>query len=153
MFFREKKTRKARVLQLVENSRNAEGKVRQRLVVSLGGCPVPDEHRKRVAAELTRRLAGYESFLSEEPVIEYWVNRVLERMKQADRLPTAAWREVEGLESRTSTPIVIDSIEHEDGVRLGPSLVLLRAWESLGLDPVLREQGFSREQLATCSIA
>jgi len=149
MFFREKKTRKARVLQLVENSRNAEGKVRQRLVVSLGGCPVPDEHRKRVAAELTRRLAGYESFLSEEPVIEYWVNRVLERMKQADRLPTAAWREVEGLESRTSTPIVIDSIEHEDGVRLGPSLVLLRAWESLGLDGVLREQGFSREQLAT----
>ncbi len=39
MFFREKKTRKARVLQLVENSRNAEGKVRQRLVVSLGGIP------------------------------------------------------------------------------------------------------------------
>jgi hypothetical protein len=149
MFFREKNTRKARVLQLVENSRNAEGKVRQRVVVSLGGCPVPDEHRKRVAAELTQRIAGYESLLSEEPIIEYWVDRVLERMKQADRLPAAAWREVEGSEPRTSAPIVIDSIEHEDGVRLGPSLVLLRAWESLGLDPVLQEQGFSREQLAT----
>jgi len=149
MFFREKKTRKTRVLQLVENSRNAEGKVRQRLVVSLGGCPVPDEHRKRVAAELTRRIAGYESLLSEEPVIEYWVARVLERMEETDRLASAPWREIEGSESRTSAPIVIDSIEHEDGVRLGPSLVLLRAWESLGLDGVLQEQGFSREQLAT----
>jgi len=149
MFFREKKTRKARVLQLVENSRNAEGKVRQRLVVSLGGCPVPDEHRKRVATELTRRIAGYESLLSEEPVIEYWVGRVLERMGEADRLVSASWREVEHSESRTSAPIVIDSIEHEDGVRLGPSLVLLRAWESLGIDGMLQEQGFSSEQLAT----
>jgi hypothetical protein len=149
MFFREKKTRKARVLQLVENSRNAEGKVRQRLVVSLGGCPVPDEHRKRVAAELTRHIAGYESLLSEEPVIEYWVGRVLERMRETGRLESAPWREIEGSESRTSAPVIIDSIEHEDGVRLGPSLVLLRAWESLGLDGVLREQGFSREQLAT----
>ncbi len=149
MFFREKKTRKARVLQLVENSRNAEGKVRQRLVVSLGGCPVPDEHRKRVAAELTRHIAGYESLLSEEPVIEYWVGRVLERMRETGRLESAPWREIEGSESRTSAPVIIDSIEHEDGVRLGPSLVLLRAWEALGLDGVLREQGFSREQLAT----
>lgn len=58
MFFREKKTRKARVLQLVENSRNAEGKVRQRLVVSLGGCPVPDEHRKPLPSmcHITQRV-------------------------------------------------------------------------------------------------
>ena len=55
MFFREKKTRKTRVLQQVENRRDSAGKVRQRVVVSLGGCPVPDEHRKRVAVELTRR--------------------------------------------------------------------------------------------------
>ncbi len=49
----------------------------------------------------------------------------------------------------TRAPVLVDSIEHEDGVRLGPSLVLLRAWESLGLDPVLEEIGFSREQIAT----
>lgn len=149
MFFREKKTRKTRVLQLVENSRNAEGKVRQRVVVSLGGCPVPDEHRKRVAAELSRRMAGYEQLLSEEPIIEYWTGRVLERMEEAGSLPSASRREVPGSQAFTAAPIRINDIEHENGVRLGPALVLLRAWESLGLDPVLQAQGFSDEQLAT----
>ncbi|VGO13353.1 hypothetical protein PDESU_01909 [Pontiella desulfatans] len=94
MFFREKKTRKTRVAQLVENRRDSEGKVRQRVVVSLGGCPVPDEHRKRVAAELSRRMAGYEQLLSEEPIIEYWVGRVIEHMEEAGSLPPAARREV-----------------------------------------------------------
>ncbi|WP_372808897.1 IS1634 family transposase [Pontiella sp.] len=149
MFFREKKSRKTRVLQLVENHRNAEGKVCQRVVVSLGGCPVPDEHRKRVAAELSRRMAGYEQLLSEEPVIEYWVGRVLERMEEAGHLSSAFRREIPALPACSVAPIHIDGIEHENGVRLGPSLVLLRAWESLGLDPVLKEQGFSDEQLAT----
>ena len=149
MFFREKKTRKTRVLQLVENRRNLEGKVRQRVVVSLGGCPVPDEHRKRVAAELSRRMGGYEQLLSEEPIIEYWVGRVLKRMEGAGRLSSSARREVPAVPPGTCASVDIDSIEHEDGVRLGPSLVLLRAWESLGLDPVLEEMDFSREQIAT----
>ena len=149
MFFREKKTRKTRVLQLVENRRDSAGKVRQRVVVSLGGCPVPDEHRKRVAAELTRRMAGYEQLLSEEPVIEYWVGRVTERMEEAGSLPPAARREVPPLPACTAASIRIDDVEHENGVRLGPALVLQRAWESLGLDPVLKEQGFSDERLAT----
>jgi hypothetical protein len=149
MFFREKKSRKTRLLQLVENHRNAEGKVRQRVVVSLGGCPVPDEHRKRVAAELSRRLTGYEQLLSEEPIVEYWVGRVLERMEEAGVLPAASRREIAALPATTAAPVYIDRIEHENGVRLGPSLVLIRAWESLGLDPLLQEQGFSNEQLAT----
>lgn len=149
MFFREKKSRKTRLLQLVENHRNAEGKVRQRVVVSLGGCPVPDEHRKRVAAELTRRMAGYEQLLSEEPIIEYWVNRVLEHMKEAGCLSPASHSETSGSPALPAASICIDDIEHENGVRLGPTLVLLRAWESLGLDPVLKEQDFSDEQLAT----
>ena len=70
MFFREKKHKSARLLQLVENRRNAEGKVCQRVVVSLGGCPGPDECRKRVAAGITHRSAGYQRLLSDEPVVE-----------------------------------------------------------------------------------
>ena len=55
MFFREKKTSKKPTLQLVENARNAAGKVSQRVVFSLAGCRVPDELRKPVAVEVTRR--------------------------------------------------------------------------------------------------
>ncbi len=147
MFFREKKSRKSRILQLVENSRDAKGKVRQRVLVSLGGCPVPDEHRKRVAAELTRQSAGYGALLSEEPVIEYWVERVAERLEAVRGPANTPWQEVAQSESVKLADVDIDSIEHENGVRLGASLVLLRAWSSLELDRVLTEQGLSREQL------
>jgi len=86
VFFREKKSGSAKLLQLVENRRNAEGKVRQHLVVSLGGCPVPDEYRKRVAAEITHRMRGYQRLLSEEPIVEYWVDRVWQRIGDAGHL-------------------------------------------------------------------
>jgi hypothetical protein len=112
-------------------------------------CPVPDEHRKRVAAELSRRMAGYERLLSEEPIIEYWVGRVLKHMEEAGIHTAASLREIPVLPACSAVPIHIDRIEHENGVRLGPSLVLMRAWQSLELDSVLKEQGFSNEQLAT----
>ena len=149
MFFREKKSGSARLLQLVENHRNAEGKVCQRIVISLGGCPVPDEHRKRVAAEVTHRMAGYQCLLSEEPIIEYWVDRVWERIDEAGRLPRAMRHELcnESLPHRLC--VDPDSVGHENGVRLGPSLVLLQAWQSLDLDRILDEQGFSTEQIST----
>ena len=149
MFFREKKSGSARLLQLVENHRNAEGKVCQRIVVSLGGCPVPDEHRKRVAAEMTHRMAGYQCLLSEEPIIEYWVDRVWKRIDEAGRFLRSIRHEIcnEPLPHRLC--VDPDSVGHENGVRLGPSLVLLQAWQSLDLDRILDEQGFSTEQIAT----
>lgn len=118
MFFREKKTSRKPTLQLVENYRNAQGNVSQRVVVSLSGCRVPDELRKLVAVELTHRAQGYLRFIEEEPAVKFWVEGVLDKM---------------GME----------------GTLLGPCLVLQKAWNSLGLDQVLSEQGFSRPQVAT----
>lgn len=149
MFFREKKSGSARLLQLVENHRNAEGNVRQRVVASLGGCPVPDEVRKRVAAEITHRMAGYQCLLSEEPIVEYWVDRVWERLAEAGRLPLSIRHEIRNKVLPHSLCVDPDRVGHENGVRLGPSLVLLQAWQSLDLDRVLDEQGFSTEQIAT----
>lgn len=58
MFFREKKTSKQPTLQLVESYRTSKGKVRQRVVVSLADCRVPDGLRRLVAVEVTHRMAG-----------------------------------------------------------------------------------------------
>jgi hypothetical protein len=149
MFFREKKSGSAQLLQLVENHRNAEGQVRQRVVVSLGGCPVPDELRKRVAAEMTYRMAGYQRLLSEEPIIEYWVDRVWKRIDEVGRLPHSIRHEICNEPMPHRLCVDPDRIGHENGVRLGPSLVLLQAWRSLDLDRILEEQGFSSEQAAT----
>jgi hypothetical protein len=149
MFFREKKSGSHRLLQLVENRRTAEGKVRQRVVVSLGGCPVPDEFRKRVAAEIACRMGGYQPLLSEEPIVEYWVDRVWKRIEEPVRLRCAVRQEIRVQDLSSRVYMEPERVEHENGVRLGPSLVLLQAWKALELDLVLKEKRFSREQRAT----
>ena len=154
MFFREKKTSKHPVLQLVKNYRNARGKVSQRVIVSLGGCCVPDEHRKAVAQEVTHRMAGYERLLPiEDPEVMEWTQKVLKRIEEAGKLPGVAFREEQGGAKEPLESVCVEAVEHEDGVELGPCLVLLKAWEALELDEVLQERGLSAEQIATAKVS
>lgn len=152
MYFREKKTSREPILQLVESHRTSEGKVRQRIIVSLGGCRVPDEIRKAVAIEVTQRMAGYKRLLPEDPAISHWTKLVLDKVEAAGKLPKA--RRIEQKCSPDSRVTVsIDDISHEEGVELGPHLVLLQAWNELGLDEFLSEHRFSTENLATAKVS
>lgn len=154
MFFREKKTSKHSVLQLVETHRTATGKVSQRIVVSLGGCPVPDEYRKAVAIEVTHRMAGYQRILPlEDPMVAEWTTLVLGRIEEAGKLPEVAFREVKRKGPEHVEAICIDAVEHEEGVELGPCLVLLQAWAALELDRFLSARGFSTDQIATAKVS
>ena len=154
MFFREKKTSSRPTLQLVENRRDAEGKVRQRVVVSLAGCWVPDRCRRAVADELGHRMAGYGRILPEDdPEVAEWTNKVVARLEEAGKLPAATHRELGAGQPRRLETLDVEAMEHELGAELGPFLVLLRAWRSLGLDEALDERGFSVEQLAAAKMA
>lgn len=147
MFFREKKTSRQPTLQLVESYRTSEGKSRQRVVVSLGDCPVPDELRRLVAVEVTHRMAGYRRLLDDDPLVEQWVRRVLEKIEAAGKLPGASRRQVR-VDRKEYERVCVEDIQHEEGVELGPCLVLLQAWKSLELDRVLRRRKLSSGQLA-----
>lgn len=149
MFFREKKTSKQPILQLVESYRNARGKVSQRVVVSLAGCWVPDELRKLVAVELTHRAQGYQRILEEDADVELWVGKVLDRMEAEGKLSEPIRCETAEPVSRAHESVCIEEIEHEEGTLLGPCLVLRQAWHSLGLDEALEDLGFSKPQTAT----
>ena len=154
MYFREKKTSKNPVLQLVECVRGPTGKVSQRIVVSLGGCRVPDEYRKAVAAEVTHRMAGYDRLIPfDDPALSDWTEKVLKRIENAGKLPGVSFRETETSGSESLDQICIDKIEHENGVQLGPSLVLSSAWKSLGLDEFLKSRQFSQEQICTSKVS
>ena len=153
MFFREKKTSKKPTLQLVESFRNAKGKVSQRVVVSLAGCRVPDELRKLVAAEVTRRAQGYQRIFQEEPVVEHWVERVLGKMQEAGKLNRPDYCELPNPAVAEYEQVNLDQIEHEEGTLLGPCLILQQAWQSLGLDTVLKDLGFSKPQIATAKVS
>ena len=153
MFFREKKTSKEPILQLVESYRNAKGKVSQRVVVSLAGCWVPDGLRKLVAVELTHRARGYQRILEEDPDVEFWVGKVLDRMEAEGKLSAPVCCEQTDRGSGMHEQVRIGDIEHEEGTLLGPCLVLQKAWGSLGMDEVLGDLGFSKPQIATAKVS
>ena len=153
MFFREKKTSKEPILQLVESYRNAKGKVSQRVVVSLAGCWVPDGLRKLVAVELTHRARGYQRILEEDPDVEFWVGKVLDRMEAEGKLSAPVCCEQTDRGSGMHEQVRIEDIEHEEGTLLGPCLVLQKAWGSLGMDEVLGDLGFSKPQIATAKVS
>ena len=147
MFFREKKTSSNPTLQLVESYRDAKGKCAQRMVVSLAGCTVPDDLRRLVSVEVTHRMAGYERLLDDDPLVELWTKRVLDRIEEAGKLPGVSRRETPS--GRLAPELVcVDDVEHADGAVLGPYLVLLQAWKSLGLDDVLEGRKLGRSQIA-----
>jgi len=153
MFFREKKTAKKPVLQLVENRRNAGGRVCQKVVVSLSGCPVPDEYRRAVAREVTRRMEGYQRIFEPESNISYWAGRVLEKIEEAGKLSRPDFVEAKYETGKKYELICREDIEHTDSRGLGPHLVLLKAWNSLGLDDFFTEHGFSRDSIATAKVS
>ena len=154
MFFREKKTKNGYLLQLVESKRDSAGKVRQHIIVSLGGCPVPDEYRKAVAIEVTHRMAGYQRLLPvDDPVVSDWTNLVLNRIEEAGKLPGVTFCETKSNSKQHLEEISIDTIEHEDGVELGPSLAILQAWKSLGLDDFLKKHKFTSNQISTAKVS
>lgn len=153
MFFREKKTSKNPVLQLVESKRDRNGKVRQRIVVSLGGCTVPDDLRKAVALEVTHRMAGYQRVLPAEPTVAHWVKLVVDRIEAAGNLSEAIFTETSPDRSGPGEQVLVERCEHADGVELGPSLVLLQAWQALELDRFLKGRGFSTDQVATAKVS
>lgn len=154
MFFREKKTSKHPVLQLVETKRDTAGKVHQRVIISLGGCQVPDQYRKAVAIEVTQRMRGYKRlFAIDDPEVAKWTDLVLQRLEKAEKLPDVTIQEIPVEKGERIESVCVDDIEHENGTELGPVLVLLQAWKALGLDEFLAERKFSTNQIATAKVS
>jgi len=149
MFFREKKSRQSRILQLVENYRDNRGKVHQRIVVSLGGLNVPDEYRKAVALEVSHRMAGYQRLFMEDPVISHWVSVIISKLEAEGKLPAVTCRQIRENDELKHEKICVDEIDHERSTLLGPLLVLREAWRSLGLDDYLKSIKLSPNRIAT----
>lgn len=149
MFFREKKSRNSRVLQLVENYRDHKGKVRQRIIISLGEVPVPDEHRRAVAHEVAQRMAGYEKLFVDDPEVAQWTAKVIAKIEQEGKLPRATCKQIgQGKDSHVDN-ILLDNIVHERSTLLGPLLVLDRIWQALGFNEILKDSKLSQARIAS----
>ena len=146
MFFRTKRIKDSKLVQLVESYRNAEGQPRQRVVASLGDASLPELEMPAIARAVENHLAGHRELLPTELSEEAagWVRRILQLATRSRSVPPVCSETVDG--------VVVDRVQSENIVQLGPQLVALEAWENLGLTPMLQETGLNASQIATAQL-
>ena len=159
MYFRIKKTKTTPVMQLVKTVRQKDGRIQQKLVVSLGQKFVPENLRKAVAVHVENRLNGYQTLYPLALEEAHWVDYILKRCGKA--IPEARiCREGDSsVEQGESFPeivngVLLDKVGHENATLLGPLLALEQIWKDLGLTEFLRTQNFTMAQInaAKCCI-
>ena len=148
VYFRSKTIKGTPLLQLVESYRNAEGSPRQRVIASLGDADIPETEKASIAAAVTRRLRGADSGEAEdwfEPNLSAdaaaWVTRIV-------ALGGRSRGGRQGVANTTVDGVLLDRIETTDVVEFGPELVALKAWEELGLTPMLASLGMNPSRIA-----
>jgi hypothetical protein len=146
MFFRTKTIKGALLLQLVESYRNTEGQPRQRVVVSLGDAKVPDAEKSTIARAVENHLHGQSDLLPPDLSEEAagWVRRILQLASRSKSARLVSENTIDG--------VIIDRVESENVVQLGPQLVALEAWKRLGLGAILEESGLNPSQIATAQL-
>ncbi|MDD4621635.1 MAG: IS1634 family transposase [Kiritimatiellae bacterium] len=143
MFFREKRVKQTRLVQLVESHRDTEGRPRQRIVASLGDASLPEGSARRIARCVQRRLEGQrELFVEQLGAGEAeWVDRIV---KLADR--TRSSQRERGSEALDG--VVAEEIETVNVVEFGPGLAGMAAWNALGLSRKLAELGMNKRAVS-----
>ena len=146
MFFRTKSIKGASLLQLVESYRNTEGQPRQRVVVSLGDAKLPDAEKSTIARAVENHLLGQSDLLPPDLSEEAagWVRRILQLAGRSKSARPVSENTIDG--------VIIDRVETENVVQLGPQLVALEAWKRLGMGTILKEAGLNPSQIATAQL-
>ena len=146
MFFRTKSIKGASLLQLVESYRNTEGQPSQRIVVSLGDAKVPDAEKSTIARAVENHLLGQSDLLPPDLSEEAagWVRRILQLAGRSKSARPVSENTIDG--------VIIDRVETENVVQLGPQLVALEAWKRLGMGTILKEAGLNPSQIATAQL-
>ena len=152
MFIRENKTTNKKTGEiyikhvLVESSR-VHGQPRQRVIMGLGRLDLPRREWKKLAHALECHLSGQLSLLEcNDKYIDDLALSLVSNNKLSQKLSvleTAAQSD-----SDHYVPIDFDSISTEKTRSLGAELVCWDAWNLLGVDKVLKDCAFSRNQMA-----
>ena len=147
MFFRTKQIKGTPLLQLVEAYRNTEGQPRQRVVASLGNAALPAGDPRRLAKAVEDQLNGQVGLLDEALTEETaaWVVHVAKLAKRSK----GATGPVGGT---VIDGVLLDEIQTENIVELGPQLVAMKAWDALDFTPMLDNLGMSTSAIATAQV-
>lgn len=148
MYFRTKTVKGTPLVQLVEAYRNPEGQPRQRVIASLGDAKIAEEQRPAIAKAVERRLNGQSDWFEEKELSREgaaWVGRIVQlaRRSRGGNQP---------VKTQSIDGVVVDAIQTQDVVELGPELVAMKAWDALELSELLEELGMNRSSVATAQL-
>jgi transposase len=159
MFFRRKRSFTGQVLQLLESYRSAEGRPRQRVVVSLGAAALAEADQVAVA----RAVEAHYYKVAEPELLsaslgsaaQKWVDQIIKRVDRAGRwkpwsVPQAA---TAGSAASKLDGVLVEEVSHTHTTILGPLLVGWRVWEKLGLPAYLEQLGFSQAQARAAAVS
>ena len=147
MFFRTKHIKGSSLLQLVESYRNTEGQPRQRVVASLGNDTLPAGNPRHLAKAVEEQINGQNDLLARALTEEAaaWVVHVASLAKRSK----GATQSVGGT---VIDGVLLDEIQTEQIVELGPQLVAMKAWDALGFTPMLHDLGMNPTAIATAQV-
>jgi transposase len=148
MFFTLKESPSGQTLQLVESYRNAEGKPRHRVVVSLGDVDIPEALWGAVGDAVQLRLAGQPALFGLDPIVAEWADWVLHRIETRDRHRRRRPQGPEYIDG-----VVLDGVKHTRHTSLGPELLGVHAWDQLGMPDLLDRLGFNRAQRDVAAVS
>ena len=148
MYFRTKTVKGTPLLQLVESYRNVEGQPRQRVIASLGDAALPEDEKRAIAKAVASALQGQTDWLGNEALSQEassWVARIVQLARNSKGGNAV-------VEAATADGVLLDAIETQNVVQLGPQLVAMQAWEALALSSLLEELGMNRSAIASAQL-
>jgi transposase len=147
VFFRTKQIKGTPLLQLVEAYRNPEGQPRQRVLASLGNAALPAGDPRHLAKAVEHQINCQDNWLDETISAEAaaWVVHVASLAKRSK----GATQSVGGI---VIDGVLLDEIQTEQVVELGPQLVAMKAWDALGFTPMLQNLGMNPTAIATAQV-
>jgi transposase len=147
VFFRTKQIKGTPLLQLVEAYRNTEGQPRQRVVASLGNATLPAGNPRHLAKAVEEQINGQNGLLDGAltEATAAWVVHVASLAKRSK----GATQSVGGT---VIDGVLLDEIQTEQIVELGPQLVAMKAWDALGFTPMLHNLGLNPTAIATAQV-
>ena len=153
MYFREKTTTNGVLLQLVRGSRGLDGKVRQQVILSLGGCVVPDALRRETAHLVENILLGQQDLFAPSAEVAKWADLLVDRIRSEGKLDLVRHSVTRPVpEGSVADGVLLDSVAHGESRQLGVLLPLHKAWESLGLTDFLSSGGMNARRIRAAQV-
>jgi transposase len=163
MYFRRKKSPSGIVLQLLESYRDIEGKPCNQVVVSLGDAKIPEKLWNVISKSVERHLYGDQELIPLEITANdrKWIDSILKRVQREGRWSPAARKSRKNkpqeknksaMSDETIDGVLINRVSHTHTTSLGPTLLGLTVWETLGMPQFLSSLGFNKKQCDSAAV-